>query len=65
MLGMKKRNDFQMVGSKKRDAMLIGSKHRVGKSSLGQSPVQESSPAQQKSVLERMKKTGQNMGQYS
>lgn len=63
MIGSKKRNDIAMIGSKKREAMMIGSKHMAGRNPLAISS--QSSDAQQKSVLEKMTKTGHNLGLYA
>lgn len=65
MLGIKKRNDIQMIGNKKRNAMIIGMKHKANQPMPTSSPTQDVSVGQQKSVLEKMTKTGQNMGMYS
>ncbi len=65
MLGMKQRTFPMMIGSKKRDNMaMIG----LSKASQSKNPLAISTGtnmAQQKSVLERMTKTGQNFGQYA
>jgi hypothetical protein len=65
MIGMKKRNDIQMIGMKKRGSMMIGMKHKPNQANVLLSPDHETSPAQQKSVLEKMTKTQQNLGTYA
>jgi hypothetical protein len=65
MIGMKKRNDIQMIGMKKRDGAMIGMKHKSVNGMSLTSPNHETSPAQQKSVLEKMTKNQQNQGTYA
>ncbi len=63
---MKKRNDIQMIGDKKRNAMIMGMKHRPQVTGIASSPSeQKTSPAQQKSVLEKMVKTQNNLGVWA
>lgn len=63
MIGSKKRNDIAMVGSKKRNPMLIGGKHVMDKNPLAVHS--SSSIAEEKSELERLRKSGQMLGQYA
>lgn len=67
MLGNKKRTDLVLLGQKKRTlGTMLGNKRRIGASPTLSSSMAEhqTSPAEQKSVLEKMKKTGHNLGQY-
>lgn len=65
MLGIKRRSDSMIIGSKKRSnmAMLGSAKNMQAKNPLAIST--GTSAAQQKSVLERMTKTGQNLGEFA
>lgn len=63
---MKKRMDMAMIGSKKKLSAMVGMKRRPqGNNVVQVSPDHQVSPAQQKSILEKMSKNQQNLGHYA